>query len=245
MNRSKLTGSDTRQELISRLAAMAADKARIARVRICIERIYEIASNCKSHQEACMNGHSSNSIAMKIRHLHNELELHVHRHCLGALYRSTSVDSLASSGTLDSDLLRQEHTIPANILAGMVYTAVSNRAASCPSELANLLLTQTIVTAVTREEDGGTLKTPRCYDGHKTPKAWTSSHPEYHRLSDFTNLSARPFLRYHGTDLKVTFWPTGYEVIPLEDTMEMHINRVKYLPMYRPETYFPSYRLAA
>ncbi|KMO36853.1 hypothetical protein VQ03_20060 [Methylobacterium tarhaniae] len=253
--RYELTGSDTPDDCLRRIGEMAADPIRRERIKICVETIYRLASACLTEAEATGKGTATNSVSMKIRHFHNELELHVHRHCLGALYRSGGIVALAESGGLQSHLLRQEHTIPTNVLAGMIYNGIKSREICCPENLCRFLLTQSIVTAVTREEDKELLGIPRSYADGQAPSTWRHTHPDFCRTDRPNRFEARPFLRYHKTDLHktdlhktgltVTYWPTG-ETINLEtETLAAHIRRVEQLPFYDWRAYFGSLSLAA
>ncbi len=240
-----LTGSDTPDDCLRRIDEMAADPIRRARVRNCVETIYRVASACLSEAEATGRGTATNSVSMKIRHFHNELELHVHRHCLGALYRSGGIVALARSGGLHRHLLRQEHTIPTNVLAGMIYHGIKSREIDCPETLCRFLLTQSVVTAVTRTEDREWLSVLRSYADDQAPSAWRHTHPDFCKADRPNRAEARPFLRYHKTALAVTYWPTG-EAITLEtETLASHIRRVEQLPLYDWRAYFGSLSQAA
>ncbi|WP_156295834.1 hypothetical protein [Methylobacterium aquaticum] len=241
-----LTGSDTPEDCLRRLGEMAADPVRQDRIRLCVQNIYELVRACTTAQGATGGGQANNSVSMKIRHFHNELELHVHRHCLGALYRSEGIAALAQSQGIQSSLLRQEHTIPTNVLAGMVFRGImQTKAIDGPAALCRFLLTQSVVTAITRTEDKDKLAIERWYEADRHGSKWQYTHPEFRMDSDLNRFDARPFLRYYKTGLAVIFWPTG-ETINLEtDTLADHIRRVAPLPLYDWRTYFDGERMAA
>jgi hypothetical protein len=246
-NRPKVSGTDSPAVLAERIKSMGSDPIRKARIRICIEQIFRILHNCKSLDDALDGG--DHSLKMKLRHLHNELELHVHRHCAGAIYRSEGVVNLAAEDKLDSDLIRCEHTIPAHVIAGIVF----NNLSSAPIEmLADFLLTQTIVTAIKREEDRNLLSTRRQFDGRWSK--WKDTHPDYNHGSipldpnaAETELGGRPFRRYEQTGIKIFRWlGEGPQEIDLANyTLREHRDLVRQYDLFCWEMYFGPIKEAA
>jgi len=233
---------DSEEDLMVLLDRLAACSHRNERIRCAVRAVYVAA-----HRDAALGApmfklQDNNSLNMKIRHFHNELELAVDRHCLGGIYRSKGAIELARSGGLSKKTVHDEHTIPVNIVAGMILTNIEKF--TLPT-LADFLLTETILTIVSEEEETTVLNLARAYSDDQVLQTWSDEHPCYHKGSSPGNLTSLPFLRYHKTDLKITSWLTGEDIVPDRFTLAQHKAAVRKHAMFRWETYFPETAVAA
>jgi hypothetical protein len=236
--RHPVTPGDQACLLKTRLEEMAKDPQRQDRVRADITAIYHLLRRCKTRKDATGsgNGKNTNSIGMKVRHLHDNLDLHVHRNCLGALYRSGDINAKSKNNELAGNV-HQEHTIPTSVVAGLLY----DHFRCVPIEvLANYLLTETVVTAVSRQERTNNLNRLRSYGDDPRRIAWAKEHPEFSTDKPIQNPDAKLFLRYHGTKLEIFCWATGVEeqVDPETYTLKHHQDRISQYKLFDYKTYF-------
>lgn len=236
-NQERPANTDCGAALVARVARMGREPERLERIRAMVLAIHDIAGRCETLADALWEPSDNSSLSMKIRHFHDDIDLKTTRHCMGALYRTAGYDKLCEDGILHKSLVRQEHTIPANIVAGMIFHHFRGAPVE---ELADFLLTQTIITATTRDEDKIINGLRRSYPEAPGRTRWKDEHPCFDQRSHPHRGGARPFLRYHQTGIQVRFWPTGETVDLASDTLDAHRERVRRFDLYRVETYFPS-----
>ncbi len=218
--------------IVERLARMEADPRVTSRIIAAIAAVQASAARAPTLAVAVSKGYENNSLTMRVRKFHNELALHVHRRCEGALYRSRGVIEAEASGNLTSSVLRCEHVVPATVVARIVW----ERFRTAPLEdLGRFLLTRAPVAAILRSEDADHLRKPRSYGeygGDGKIRRWVKAHPDLLPGMDTSREGIRPMLRYHGTGIELVYAPDGSSVSMETLTFEEHERRIMSLPLY-------------
>lgn len=231
-----------------RLEAAAADPVRRERVRWLVTEAHRIVQASPDYRAAVAARGRMGALDMCIRKFHDELGWDTRGTlCRGALYRSADAVMLAARGELTAANLHCEHTIPLACLARLAYQR--GRGATV-AELADLLLTGSVVTAMSRAERHGALVRMRaCVPGGPVSD-WRDTHPEISAGPDGSLLAApglRPFLRYVGTGIDVVYYPGG-DGTPVDAatlTWEAHRQRARAFALFRWENYVGEAALAA
>ena len=233
--------SDSPVAARARIEAAASDPARVTRIRQLIEVIHRLIAVSPDYASAVTARGRMGSLDMGIRKFHDQLGWDVRGAlCRGAIYRSAGAVALAARGALSEATLHCEHTIPLACFARIVHRRGRGMTIEA---LADLLLTHSVVTAMSREERHGPLRRRRaCVPGGRV-SAWSRTHPEISEIEGgdvVADPGMRPFLRYVGTGIAVSFYPDGDgAAMPTETlTWEEHRKRVRSFALFRAETDF-------
>lgn len=221
--------------------------ARQISVRRCMGRLQKALDRAKSPAEAASQGQHNISASMTLRKLHGIFGGDAQgKHCR-ELYRSVEANELLSE-SLDSKatVIHCEHTIPVCVAVRQLWhiSQVSRQISMSDSDREMALLTQvfrnTVVTACSQRErhcKSGLAKS-RSYQSHPRPRVWSRHHPEFVAGCTAWQSSLRPFLRYHGTTIRVICAASGQKIDLESYTLEDHWNHIGLTPEYKAANYF-------
>lgn len=216
-------------------------------IRACLQRLRAALEAADSPARAAALGHRNESASMSLRKLHGFMGGDARAgHCREALYRSEEADALLA-GPLPSGNtpIHCEHTIPVSIAVRQLWQV--NRAWAGQTgdkhkreaALLEQVFRLTVVTACSQRErhcDLGLAKL-RAYGSDPCRRRWSRHHPEFAPGAEWHG-ELRPFLRYHGTTVRVICASSGRPIDPERFSLQDHWERIKLLPGYDAASYF-------